>query len=124
MVEKHEVQDAEQVKEEGGQSDFSKLYNDSIVDIKEGQILKGKIIGINPKDVVVDIGYKSEGAIALSEFTDPESLKIGDEIDVYLESKEDDNGMVVLSKQKAERAVGWEMVISKYGEGDIVDGKV
>ena len=84
---------------------FSELYQQSIVDIKEGQIVKGKIIAINPKDVVVDIGYKSEGAIAISEFGDPESIKVGDEVDVYLESKEDDNGMVVLSKQKAERAV-------------------
>ena len=122
MVEK-QVQDLENVTE-GGMSDFAKLYQDSIVDIKEGQILKGKIIAINPKDVVVDVGYKSEGAISISEFSDPESIKIGDEIDVYLESKEDENGMVVLSKQKAERAVGWEMVISKYGEGDIVEGKV
>lgn len=106
-----------------GQS-FADLYQQSIVDIKEGQIVKGKIIAINPKDVVVDIGYKSEGSINISEFSDPESLKIGDELDVYLESKEDENGTVVLSKQKAERAVGWEMVISRYGEGDIVDGKV
>jgi small subunit ribosomal protein S1 len=45
-------------------------------------------------------------------------------VEVYLESKEDENGMVVLSKQKAERAVGWDMVISRYGEGDVVDGKV
>ncbi len=123
MVKKEELQDVEKIAE-GGMSDFERLYRDSIVDVKEGQILKGKIIAINPKDVVVDVGYKSEGAIPLSEFTDPESIKIGDEIDVYLESKEDENGMVVLSKQKAERAVGWEMVISKYGEGDIVEGKV
>lgn len=124
MVEKDEAQEGISVTDKSEMSDFAKLYQDSIVDVKEGQILKGKIIAINPKDVVVDVGYKSEGAIPLSEFTDPESLKVGDEIDVYLESKEDDNGMVVLSKQKAERAVGWEMVISKYGEGDIVDGKV
>ncbi|MBN2453385.1 MAG: 30S ribosomal protein S1 [Candidatus Omnitrophica bacterium] len=124
MVEERELQDDVENTTEGGMSDFAKLYHDSIKEIKEGSILKGKIIAINPKDVVVDVGYKSEGAIQLSEFSDPESIKIGDEIDVYLESKEDENGMVVLSKQKAERAVGWEMVISKYGEGDIVDGKV
>ena len=110
--------------DENNKQSFAELYQQSIVDIKEGQIVKGRIIAINPKDVVVDIGYKSEGSINISEFADPESLKIGDEVDVYLESKEDENGMVVLSKQKADRAVGWDMVINKYGEGDVVDGKV
>ncbi len=123
MVEEKRETDIEE-KKEVRSDEFSKLYLESIVDIKEGQIVKGKIIAINPKDVVVDIGYKSEGAIAISEFSDPEAIKIGDEVEVYLESKEDDNGMVVLSKQKAERAVGWEMVISRYNEGDILDGKV
>jgi len=110
--------------ENTNKSSFSELYQQSMVDIKEGQIVKGRIIAINPKDVVVDIGYKSEGAIAISEFSDPDAIKVGDEVDVYLEAKEDENGMVVLSKQKAERAVGWEMVISRYGEGDMVEGKV
>ncbi|MBI5124463.1 MAG: 30S ribosomal protein S1 [Candidatus Omnitrophica bacterium] len=110
--------------EEVQESDFAKLYRESISTFKEGEIVKGKVVGLTSKEVIVDIGYKSEGAISLSEFSDPDALKIGDEIDVYLESKEDENGMVVLSKQKAERAVGWDMVISRYGEGDIVDGKV
>lgn len=104
--------------------DISKLYGESIANIKEGTIVKGKVVAITPKDVIVDIGYKSEGAISISEFQDPEAIKVGDEIEVYLESKEDESGMVVLSKQKAERAVGWEMVISRYGEGDLVDGKI
>jgi len=125
VEEKNNTEALEKDEKEGGAGQsFADLYNQSIVEIKEGQIVKGRIIAINPKDVVVDIGYKSEGAINISEFSDPENLKIGDELDVYLESKEDENGMVVLSKQKAERAVGWEMVISRYGEGDIVDGKV
>ncbi|MCM8790851.1 MAG: 30S ribosomal protein S1 [Candidatus Omnitrophica bacterium] len=125
MVENNGLKETENVEKGGeGSEDFAKLYQDSIVSIKEGQVLKGRILSINAKDVLVDIGYKSEGIIPISEFSDPESIKVGDEIDVYLESKEDDNGMVVLSKQKAERAVGWETVISKYGEGDTVEGKV
>lgn len=104
--------------------DISKLYGESIVNIKEGSIVKGHVIAVTPKDVIVDIGYKSEGAIPISQFQDPEAIKVGDEIEVYLESKEDENGMVVLSKEKAERAVGWEMVISRYGEGDMVEGRV
>ncbi|MDP2913028.1 MAG: 30S ribosomal protein S1 [Candidatus Omnitrophota bacterium] len=125
MEEKNGIEELEkdEPKEAGGEG-FAELYQASPSDIKVGQIVKGHIIAINPKDVVVDIGYKSEGAISISEFSDPEAIKIGDEIDVYMESREDDNGMVVLSKQKAERAVGWDMVISRYNEGDMVEGKV
>ena len=122
---KKDIQEDESTDKEVTKSEFAQLYEESVSSaIKTGQIVKGRIIAINPKDIVVDIGYKSEGAILIEEFSDPDMLKIGDEIDVYLESKEDDNGMVVLSKQKAERAVGWEMVISRYNEGDTVDGKV
>jgi len=125
VEEKDELKEAEKDQAKvAEEDDFAKLYQASISDIKTGQIVKGKIIAVNPKDVVVDIGYKSEGAISISEFSDPEAIKVGDEVDVYLESREDDNGMVVLSKQKAERAVGWDMVISRYNEGDVVDGKV
>lgn len=109
---------------EDTRSEFEKLYQESITTFKEGEIITGKIVDITSKEVVVDIRYKSEGAISLTEFSDPDALKIGDEVEVYLESKEDENGMVVLSKQKAERAVGWDMVISRYGEGDIVDGRI
>ena len=105
-------------------SEFEKLYLESIANFKNGEIVKGKIVNLTAKEVIVDIGYKSEGAISLTEFSDPDALKIGDEVEVYLESKEDENGMVVLSKQKAERAVGWDMVISRYGEGDVLDGKI
>lgn len=125
MVEENKGIDAE--KDEKGEveeSAFAKLYRESITSFNEGEIVKGKIVGITPKEVIVDIGYKSEGAISLSEFADPDALKVGDEVEVYLESKEDETGMVVLSKQKAERAVGWDMVISRYGEGAVVDGKV
>jgi small subunit ribosomal protein S1 len=104
--------------------DISKLYAETVANIKEGQIVKGRIIAVIKNGVVVDIGYKSEGTIPLAEFQDPEAVKVGDEIEVYLESKEDDSGTVVLSKQKAERVVGWEMVVSQHGEGDIVEGKV
>ncbi|MDP3790662.1 MAG: 30S ribosomal protein S1 [Candidatus Omnitrophota bacterium] len=105
-------------------SEFQRLYEESITTFNDGEIVKGKIVNITSKEVIVDIGYKSEGAISISEFSDSDALKIGDEVEVYLESKEDENGMVVLSKQKAERAVGWDMVISRYGEGDVVDGKI
>jgi len=104
--------------------DMSKLYDETFVVVKEGQIVKGKIISVNEKDVVVDIGYKSEGFIPIHEFGDPDTIKVGDEIEVLLESVEDEDGKVLLSKDKAERVLGWERVVSNYGEGDVVEGRI
>ncbi len=91
---------------------------------REGQIVKGKIVEIYPKEVMVDIGYKSEGVIHLNEFSDPATIKVGDEIDVMLELREDEEGKVVLSKRKADRSKSWDRIIEKYEEGSIVEGKV
>jgi len=100
------------------------LYGKSIIRLEEGQIIKGKIVAISPKEVIVDIGYKSEGIIAASEFRSAENLKVGDEIDVLLESKEDENGMVVLSKEKVERTRGWDRIVKEFQEGDVIEGRV
>ena len=89
------------------QQDLDKFYEDSFKDLKEGEIVKGKIVAITSKEALIDIGYKSEGYISLSEFPNALALKVGDEVEVLLESKEDEEGMVVLSKWKAERKMGW-----------------
>lgn len=103
--------------------DMAALYASTIKDIKEGQIIKGRIIEIRNKDVVVDIGYKSEGIISISEFSDRSKLKIGEEIEVFLDSKEDEHGCVVISKQKADKLQGWERIISTSKEGDVISGR-
>src|SRR5688572_31445132 len=72
----------------------------SPVGFKPGEIVKGRIIEVRPKEVLVDIGYKSEGAISGNEFDDIKACKVGDEIDVLIEKLEDKDGMVVLSKEK------------------------
>jgi len=100
------------------------LYEQSISDIKEGEVLKGIVVQIGEKDVLVDIGYKSEGVVHKSEIADPDELKIGDKIDVLLESKENDSGMVVVSHEKARKQKGWQDIVNNYKEGDIIDGKV
>lgn len=102
--------------------ELTALYNSTVKDLKEGQIIKSKIIEIRPKEIVVDIGYKSEGIISIGEFPEPDRLKVGDEIEVLLESKENENGCVVVSKQKADKLQGWERIISTYKEGDIIVG--
>jgi small subunit ribosomal protein S1 len=87
-------------------------------------ILKGRILDLVGDDVIVDVGYKSEGVISKSEFENPEEIDIGDEVEVLLESVEDDSGAIVLSKRKADRQRGWERVVSTHKEGDTVSGKV
>ncbi len=106
------------------QKNLDKFYEDTFKDFKEGEVVKGKIVMLTPKEAIIDIGYKSEGCVALSEFPNSASLKVGDEVDVLLESKENDEGMVVLSKWKADRKMGWERIMKDFKEGDIIDGKV
>ena len=100
------------------------MYEESLKEFKEGQIIKGKILQIGPNNVLLDIGYKSEGIVPLSEFQNPASIKIGDEINVFLERLEDDEGRVVVSKEKADKLQGWDFIIDTYQEGSIIKGKV
>jgi small subunit ribosomal protein S1 len=87
-------------------------------------ILKGRVIDIINDEVIVDVGYKSEGVISKSEFENPEEIDIGDEVEVLLDGVEDETGQIQLSKRKADRLRGWERVISTHKEGDTVRGKV
>ncbi len=89
-----------------------------------GEIVKGTIIEIRPKEVLVDIGYKSEGSIPASEFEDLSALKPGDQIDVLIERLEDKDGMVVLSHEKAEFKKNWERILTICNEGGKIAGKV
>jgi len=89
-----------------------------------GNIVKGNIIEVRPKEVLVDIGYKSEGVISANEFEDIKIVKVGDQIDVLIEKLEDKEGMVVLSKEKAEFKQNWERILTICNEGGTIAGKV
>src|SRR5438128_9752324 len=89
-----------------------------------GNIVKGTIIEVHTKEVLVDIGYKSEGVIPANEFEDIKVVKVGDECDVLIEKLEDKEGMVVLSKEKAEFKKNWERILSICNEGGVINGKV
>ena len=89
-----------------------------------GEIVKGTIIEVRPKEVLVDIGYKSEGSITGNEFEDIKVVKVGDIIDVLIEKLEDKDGMVVLSKEKAAFKQNWDRILTLCNEGGIVPGKV
>ena len=89
-----------------------------------GEIVKGTIIEVRPKEVLVDIGYKSEGVISAVEFEDIKTVKVGDVIDVLIERLEDKDGMVVLSKEKAEFKQNWDKILTICNEGGTINGKV
>lgn len=89
-----------------------------------GTILKGRIVEFTKDHVVVDVGLKSEGLVPIHEFSDPSSLSLDAEVEVFLDQAEDDHGQIVLSREKAERLRQWEYIIEHCVEGSIVKGKV
>jgi small subunit ribosomal protein S1 len=93
-------------------------------DFKEGSIVKGTILEIRPREVLVDIGYKSEGAIASHEFDDIDDLQVGDEVEVLICRLENDEGMVILSKERAAAKQNWEKIAKVFEEGGLIKGKV
>ncbi|MCU0726232.1 MAG: 30S ribosomal protein S1 [Planctomycetes bacterium] len=107
-----------------GETPIDSVYEDSVRNFEVDSILKGRILDVINDDVIVDIGYKSEGIISINEFEDPSAIDPGDDVEVLLESVEDEMGEVVLSKKKADRQRGWEKIVSEKKEGDIVEGKV
>ena len=106
------------------QAALSKMYEESLKNIKEGSIVKGRILEIRSNEVVVDINYKSEGIVPAEEFSDLATLKPGDEVEVILEQVEDDDGHIILSKQKAEQQRMWDDVLATSGEGSVLEGEV
>jgi small subunit ribosomal protein S1 len=102
---------------------MTKLYEDTMREIKSGEIITGKIVSVSEKEVAIDIGFKSEGTVPIDEFDDPSSLNIGDTIEVFLESIEDQEGELVLSKKRADFARVWERILSIHAKAETVKGK-
>ena len=113
----------EAIKEES----FQELYEESLKSIKEGEVVRGNIIQVTDDYVMVDIGYKSEGQIRISEFTDEEgevTAKVGDQVDVLLEYHEDENGEIVLSKEKATKIKVWDEISKIYKDDGVIEGRI
>lgn len=104
-------------------AELTEMIDRSFREFREGSIVKGTILEIKPQVVVVDIGYKSEGVIPNAEFED-EEFDVGDEIEVLLERLENDEGMVVLSKEKAAHKQNWDKIVKVFHDGGLVKGKV
>jgi small subunit ribosomal protein S1 len=100
------------------------MYEGTIKDIKEGEIVTGTILGVTKDDVIVDVGFKSEGIIPLSEFPMPINIIVGEKIDVYLEAIEDQNGQLILSKQKADFMRVWDTIQDSHDSGALVAGRL
>ena len=101
-----------------------KAEEGSISSMEVGQILTGKIVELTPDFVVVDVGLKSEGLIPLNEFTNRDELSLENNIEVYLDRTEGEDGQIVLSREKARRHRQWEYILDHCEEGSIVEGKV
>jgi len=112
--------------EEYSQEEFltlARLYSESFKDVKEGEIVKGKVVRIQGENVILDVGFKSEGSVPLSEFSNRE-VNIGQEVDVVLESVEDQEGNLVLSKARADFLRIWDKVLRAHETGEIIEGKI
>ena len=107
--------------------DFQTLYEESLKTLEEGQILRGTVIDITPDHVTVDVGYKSEGQIPMQEFLKRDKkveVKIGDRIDVFLEKKESEEGLLTLSKEKADKITIWRDISRSCREGEVIEGEI
>ncbi len=100
------------------------LYDETMDSIEQGEIVQGTVLAIQDGTVVVDIGFKSEGTIDLSEFGEPPNIEVGSEVEVYLENVEDQEGQVVLSKQKADFMRVWDRIKDAHDANQIVEGRL
>jgi len=99
-------------------------YDKTLNTVKEKEVITGKVIGMNKREVVVNIGFKSDGIVALNEFRHNPDLKLGDEVEVYIESQEDKKGQLILSHKKARAARSWDNVNAALENNEIVKGFV
>jgi small subunit ribosomal protein S1 len=108
----------------GQVQEILKEYNKSLEGIEEGQVVRGRILRINDKEVIVDVNFKSEGIIPISEFKNVHEFKPGDEIDVFLEQVEDSEGQIILSKSRADFLKVWDRIYKAYEDVETVEGRL
>jgi small subunit ribosomal protein S1 len=124
-----EVVRLEDLTEESEYSDQEKdfltqMYDKTLHEIKQGDIVKGKILDVTDSDVLVDIGFKSEGIIPGEEFDDLSKVQVGEELEVFLENVEDPNGQLILSRRRADFIRVWENVVEKFEKNETINGTI
>ena len=105
-------------------SAMEKQYEDSMTNISEAEIMSAKVSSIIDGDVILDLNYKSDGLLPLSEFRDQAELQVGDTVEVYVEQQEDEKGQLVLSRRKAKLLRAWDRIRDSYANGTVINGKV
>lgn len=103
---------------------WEKMYEDTLTSLEENEIVSGTVVNLTESDVIINIGFKSDGMVPTSEFRDMEDLKIGDKVDVYVEKREDSKGQLVLSRKKAKLTRAWEAIVASYEGDSIVKGHI
>ncbi|MCX5705647.1 MAG: 30S ribosomal protein S1 [Candidatus Omnitrophica bacterium] len=103
-------------------AELEQLYNQSIKIIHDGEVVTGKVVSIRQKDVLVDVGFKSEGLVPIIEFSQGD-LEVGKELEFYVDSVEDEAGNITLSREKAMRMQGWDKVVKLSTDGGLIDGR-
>ena len=105
-------------------ADLNEAYSSTLIDISEHQLIQGRVVGMNDRDVLIDIGFKSEGLIDRSEFSEDSLPSIGDQVEVYLEYLEDSSGNTILSKEKADFMLRWKSLRKAFENEEIITGKI
>jgi small subunit ribosomal protein S1 len=103
---------------------YDKVYENTFVQLSDGELIKGTVVGITNTDVVLNIGFKSDGLVSLNEFRDIQGLKVGDEVEVMVVEKEDRDGNLNLSRKQARVTRAWERIVEIHKTGEIVTGTV
>ena len=105
-------------------AEMEKLYSVTVTSVDSGEVVKGTVVGINDRDVILNIGFKSDGLVPLAEFKEMTNLKIGDVVDLFIEEREDAMGQLVLSRRKAKLVKGWEYVQTALDKDEVIEGFV
>ncbi|WP_370086554.1 30S ribosomal protein S1 [Ekhidna sp.] len=103
---------------------MEKLYEDTLTEITEKELITGTVVGVTDREVIVNIGFKSDGLVSLSEFRDMPNLKAGDEVQVFIEEQENANGQLVLSRRKAKIVKAWESIQGALDNDEVIEGFV
>lgn len=105
-------------------AEMEQMYSDTLTTVQEEEVIKGTVVGITDRDVILNIGFKSDGLVPLSEFRDLTDLKIGDEVEVFIEDQEDANGQLILSRKKAKIKQAWKSIYDALENDTVLEGVV
>jgi len=103
---------------------MAQLYDQTLTKVTEKEVVSGRVVGINPRDVILNIGFKSDGLVSAAEFRDLPDLAVGDEVEVYIEEQENAQGQLVLSRRKAKIVKAWEKITGALENDEVIEGVV